>query len=241
LFSPTPLSLSAALLATASLAWPGIGAADVQSNGAPDLVGEHSIVDTRTGTVLLSARVEVSELGMRVSNRLDGRQVIANFALGRYWLIDRSRRLVHEVPLSITDRASPRHDEAPDANGHLAAGVFSTGPCLTSLVGESKPGRWRGRRVAIVDCLDERGILLARDYYSSDLGMVIRSVDLDGIADEFRSIERLPLDATRFLPPSHLELVDLTTFSTPAAPLQRYAGSSGPPPGTATSSPDIFR
>jgi|GEM_PF-3286804 len=190
----------------------------------PDLVGLHAIVDTRSGTVLRSARVEVSERGMRVSNLFDGRQSVMNYALGRYWFVDRARRLVHEVPVRVTATETSPIDgtDTSGRNGRVISGVFSARPCSGMRVGGSTVGRWRGRSVAIVECLDPSGNRQATHFHSDELGMVIRTLSGDGLSSEFRDIEPLELDDSRFVPPLYYTSVDLVTFGRAGEPIGRY-------------------
>jgi len=195
---------------------------DVDASSGPGLAGDHVIVDTRSGTELHRTRVEVSSRGMRVSNLLDGRLAIMNFALERYWFIDRTRRLVHEVPiLTVPGRVDPVGD-AGAARGHFVAGVFAPAPCAGHRAGSSTDTTWRGRQLLLVDCIDAQGRLVSLDYYSPELGAVIRNVARNGVAEEFREIRRVVLDDARLLPPKDYRSVDLDDFKGERGPLPSY-------------------
>jgi len=195
---------------------------DADASSGPDLAGDHVIVDTRSGTELHRTRVEVSPRGMRVSNLLDGRSAIMNFALERYWFIDRTRRLVHEVPIrTVPGRVVPVGD-AGGARGRVVAGVFAPVPCAGHRVGSSTNTTWRGRQLLLVDCIDVQGELVSLDYYSPELSTVVRNVARNGVAEEFQDVRRVLLDDARFLPPKGYRTVDLDELKGERGPLPSY-------------------
>ena len=188
----------------------------------PDLLGEHVIRSAASGDVIGRSRIEMSSSGFRASNTLDGRLAIVNFALQRRWFVDRARRLVHEVPVSINSKLPGPGMASASGGARIRAGVFSSEPCYPLLVGESTPTTWRGRPVRLVDCLDEEDRFMGLHYFSDELGMVVRSEDERDVVEEIHDIVRSPIDDTRFLPPESYRQVDLATFTGSRPPLGSY-------------------
>ena len=90
--------------------------------------------------------------------------------------------------------------------------MFAPEACLGMTPGSRSDTRWRGQIMELVDCLDDDGELRALHYYSPLHGMVLRSVREDGIAEEFRSPQRVELSDQRFHAPSAYRRVNLADF-----------------------------
>lgn len=177
-------------------------------------------------TILDSARVIVSEAGLRIDQVIDdsGNTFIANFQTDQLWFIDSRRELVHEVPVVVIET---ERDTGDDLLDDFFPGFIQFAPCqgmqaeLTEkLVLHGHPlTRWRCHRDS--NEMVQNGVI-QEQLYSTRLGVVVWSKDADGFISELVDVRLREPNPGIFKPPSHYRDVDLKELIQDSSPIGVY-------------------
>ena len=170
----------------------------------PSITAEHVRRHVPSGTELVRVRLELAPDGFRATERANGRRVeiVQDFAAGRLWFVDRSRRVAHEVDLD--ELAS----DASEPGVPVASGLLDTTPCAGSTARALGNAVHHGRAVSGWECLDADGERSALEWKDVALGIVVRRRTPDGVVDELRDIRERTFGSGHFSPPSRFRDVD---------------------------------
>lgn len=239
--SPSCAALVAALVAAPAAPAAPVDAVDATPSAARDrvddarqgsglaltgFIAEHVVRDPEDGLIRQLTRVEFSVHGRRITQLGGaGERILINHDLERLWLIDRRRRVVHQVPLTVgTDaRGSGSDAEVRSASQDARPGhVFDLSPCSEAVQLDAIATTWRGRPVTLARCVDGDGTLLSTQTFDAEAGVVVRIERTDGGVEELRGIEPLSFGPDHFLPSPTLREVGVEELLGGAAPVARY-------------------
>ena len=187
-------------------------------------IAEHVVRDPEDGLVRQLTRVEFSVHGRRITQIGGaGQRLVINDDLQRLWMIDRRRRVVHEVPL-VARADAPSNDGArPDAAPAARPGsAFDLAPCEGATVADPRDSTWRGRPVTLARCTDARGETLSVQAFDPEAGVVVRVERADGTVEELRGIEPLAFGPEHFVPSPALREVGIEELLRGAPAVARY-------------------
>jgi len=150
-----------------------------------------------------------------------GQVIIANTVLGKTWLVDNNRSVVHEVPYS-------RVEGVPELDEPFISlpGFIDSVPC--SVMGGTRTGKvqFKGMLLEHWRCKDNGGIdddeLPLEQYYSSEHKLVLYSRSKSNIISELLDVKTSRIDGLVFNAPSGLQSVTIEQFMGVHQPLEKY-------------------
>lgn len=173
-------------------------------------------VQLRQGSdhVLERNQLLLSEHGMRLDQEGLGFRMLSNAADEKTWYIDRLRSVAFESPMPA--RKSGGNESLVVAGipieSKVIPGLMDRQVCNAHQVSEAFDSRWRGRDVSISTCVDDRGRVVARQWFSPEVGVVIRNVSPRGQIEELRDIQPMDVTADSFRLDESLRVVDAAEF-----------------------------
>lgn len=202
----TTLTLASAY---ASMVKPIVGeTSSFDSVPSPSFSAIYRYTHGPSDTIVDSARVLVSEVGLRIDQTIDesGNTLIANFETNQLWFLDSQRELVHEVPVIANEPVG--HDGAEQVEG-LYPGFIQFAPCHglraefieQVVLHEHIVSRWQ--------CYLDSDDWVQQQLFSTRLGVVLWSKDTDEFITELVDVRMLKPNPGVFKPPSHYRDVDL--------------------------------
>ena len=188
-------------------------------------IAEHVVRDPEDGLIRQLTRVEFSVHGRRITQIGGaGERLVVNDDLQRLWMVDRRRRVVHEVPLvRSVDGASSSATDVAATPAARPGNVFDLALCTHADVTDPGDATWRGRAVVRADCAGADGEVLSVQSFDPDAGVVVRVERADGTVEELRGIEELAFGPDHFVPSASLREVSIEELLGGAAPVARYA------------------
>lgn len=185
---------------------------------------DHIVRHRSSDAVLETSVVSVSEHGLKVRHADTGFDVVLNYTAGTFWLIDTVRGIRHSVPVTFSDPDADTDMPGAEASRHAAldAGILSTEACAGLTATNPFEARWRGRDVTISTCVDAQGDPQYRHWYSSDIGLVIRTMDTTGFVEELRNIRRSENTHALLDVSEDLRVVSVEEFFPSQVRLQRF-------------------
>ena len=161
-----------------------------------------------SATLIDASNIYVGDAGLRVDHTIDdsGNSLIANFDTNQLWFVNFRRAVVHEVPVTdISGAVSPgvQDTDTPDF------GFIQFAPCqgmqAKQIIEPKMSNQYLQRRRCRVDSSE----WIQEQLFSSSLGVVVWSRDVDGFVSEVLDIREQATDPDRFKPPSHFRAVEL--------------------------------
>lgn len=104
---------------------------------------------------------------------------------------------------------------------NISGGLMSTRPCMEQTANPLGKRNWQGLEITVWQCL-EGNRPVGEQYFSAELGMVIRDEQEDGQVKEMRNIQRLAPEVEKFSPPKDYKNVSLREFFTGVPGLPVY-------------------
>jgi len=173
-----------------------------EASRLPSIEGEHVRLHAPSGVELLRARIELSSDGLR-SRRLNDDtplEILQSFEEAMVWFVDRDRGIAHQL-------VSSSIEESDDDSWTPTTGFLGTDACGGGRQREEGSGRWRGRRVDAVSCLDELDRVHAIELVDANYRIVILRRTPDGLVDELRDIRPRRYPPGHFTPRSRFRVV----------------------------------
>ena len=169
---------------------------------------------------IMRARIELSPYGLRVTElgQHASQEMLQNFVTEQGWLIDRKRRIFHELPLTSDPMG-------PMLNPHSGASFLGHKPCGNLKASAAEPGLWRGRTVDAVRCIDVAGQEQAAELLDHYYKIVVYRRDKHGYIDELQDLQNRQFESDFFFPSSEYRSVDKREFFTGAPALRSYEPS----------------
>ncbi len=206
---------------------------DVAATATYATTGMVAIHRTRrhaTAPAVERARVELSAHGRRITELGPGavQRILVNADEARIWLVDRGRRIVHEVPLVRRASTPVRPVPGPVIPDHARAGapgaqVFSTVQCEGLHATRRRSGTWRGRTVRTATCREPLGRIASIQDFDEVAGIVVRVRHRAGHIDELHGIRRFDFAENHFRPAASLRSVDIDELVGEPAAVATYA------------------
>lgn len=171
------------------------------------------------------SRVELDGHGRRITQLGAGavQRIVVNVDEDRVWLVDRARRIVHEIPF-----VRPADVEAtPALPGPLLqssdeGAVLDASPCAGLHATAVTPVTWRGRAATSATCVGPLGERRSVQTFDARAGLVVRLVANDGTIDELRDIEPMRFAPEHFVPAASLRPVGIRELLGHVAPVASY-------------------
>lgn len=138
---------------------------------------------------------------------------IQNFITDQAWLVDQTRKIYVEIP--VTD------DDLSVAEEEYASGMAATAACEGLNKKAAGTREWRGFKVSVWDCDPGNGAII-RQLYSPYWGLVVREENTAGISSELRQIKRVEFDPDVFKPPADHRVTDLKELLHGVSELEDY-------------------
>ena len=159
-------------------------------------------------TMLDSARVQVSEAGLRIDQLIEdsGNGLIANFETNQLWFLDSQRELVHQVPVIAVD---PVDKQSAEQVAGLLPGFIQFTPCRGMRAIFSENVVLHGHILSRWQCQHDSGEQVQEQLFSTRLGVVLWSQDVNGFTSELVDVRLSEPNPGIFRPPSHYREVDL--------------------------------
>ncbi|MGQ7848689.1 hypothetical protein ACUNV4_29605 [Granulosicoccus sp. 3-233] len=209
--------------------------AAVETTEPPSFTAIHRLWHEPSDTVLDEARLVYSQWGLRAEQLADdsGNVFIANHAEDAFWFLDRKRRLVHEIPVVVSDSSAEEGESdvaGPPIAGarpgppESAPGVLSVvqlEPCKGMVKVSLGDSVFQGRDVHRWSCLID-GERFEEHWFAADPGVVVRMASRDGFVRELTEIHERHASAAYFRPPSHYRSVEIEELINPAVPISSY-------------------
>lgn len=184
----------------------------------PSLSAIHVKQHEPSSQEIMRARIELSPVGLRVLELGSDATFIMlqNFLTEQGWLIDRKRRIYHELPLT-SDPMGPMPNPVSDSSflGHK--------PCVNLTSSNAEQGVWRGRKVDAVRCFDGAGQEQAAELLDHVYRIVVYRRDRQGYIDELQDVQSRKFEQGFFLPPDDFREVEKREFFHGAPALRAYS------------------
>lgn len=215
-----------ALLAVCGIAtFPVISQSNETDNGfdllpLPSISATYREFHESSGTELSNARVHLSPFGMRIEQRVDDEKIAVyhNFVTGQMWFLHVDRKVVHEIPVELSEDS--QSEDAVENGFNL--GFIDTVPC-SSLEGvERMDVRWRGRQVSLWDCYLETKEAVAMQHYDDSIGLVVRSEYVDGVVMQLEDLKFRHYEKSFFVPSNKYRVVSMNELMTGAPEIEKY-------------------
>lgn len=201
-------------------------ASDSESDAPPlreiGLRAEHVVLQRGSDQLLEQSSITLSAHGIRIEHRYNGLAIFANYRDNELWLVDRWRRVRHQVPVTFVDTsadASPSHLAAATDSLLVQArtdllddGFMSDSACAGMRELGQFDASWRGRPVSISTCARVDGSPMVRHWFNDELGLVIRTMDTKGHINELRGIQSASFPDDHFIANSLFRSVDIREF-----------------------------
>lgn len=186
----------------------------------PSISANYSSRHEPSGMEILSGFVEISPRGLRIKDvsQHGAHEMLQNFTEEQAWFIDHERSISHRLPLI-------EMPELGAASPGLAASFLTPNPCGILRAEEQSPGRWRGRRVAAFNCLDESDTVVSIEFVDKIYNIVVYLRSRDGYIDELSGMTDRHFDESHFLPPEKYREVEKNEFFFGAPELTPYVPS----------------
>ncbi len=204
------------------------------------LRADHVLIKRGSDRVLERSRISLSHDGLRVEQSRTGMRMVLNYSEQKFWLVDLSRGVQHEVPANFVDlRQTNETDQAVldrPRDIQIDSGLLAVSACAGLTVDSAFDAIWRALPVTISECSDGDGQPVVRHWFNARIGLVIRTMDTEGRIEELRTVKPARFPSGYFSVSPSLRKVAIKEFFTGAKTLQRYF-----PEVTAASSQSIRR
>lgn len=181
--------------------------------------------------IIARYRMTISENGFRFDQQGEGvkSSVILNSQLDKMWLLDRSMKHYHEVPIRVASATvsanSPVEksgtDERSDYTEALMAGFIQFSPC-NGMSPRRLPGTdSESPTMQVWECLIDNKVI-EKQWFDREHGVVVRSESFDGMVATITDIQTILLGVEFFQPPSAYRNVALETLMPRNQPLVEY-------------------
>jgi len=200
---------------------------------SPSFSAEYRYSHQASETLLDSARVVVSEVGLRIDQLMDhsGNGLIANFESNQLWFLNATRELVHKVPVialgpldqGTLDSREPTDNQEPEQFGGLLPGFIQFAPCPGMRSEFIENVALHGHSLERWQCFLDQSNPALEQLFSPRLGVVLWSRDTDGFISELTDVRLQEPNPGVFKPPSHYRAVDLRELIQGTSAIEVYA------------------
>ena len=182
-----------------------------------------------TGQSLHRSYVYMSEDGYRVDDSKDKptQSLITNFASSQVWMVNTISQMIHEIP--VTEVPLSVDGDTLEKVVRLPGGLDSTA-CFGQKSRRIDDVVYKQKTLQTWECsstlaqpdiaADES--LPVLQYFSEEIGLVVYSLNGEGLETALIDMQVTPIDIARFSPPSKFSAVSVEQFWGAGLPMGQY-------------------